>query len=79
MGHLLWMVLVGGAAGYIATRALNIRTGPVATILLGMGGAVVGGVVLRVVLAMLGAFGAILGAVLGALVLIWIVEAIARR
>ena len=79
MMHLIWLTLVGGIAGYIATRALSIRTGVVATVLIGMGGALVGGVVLRLALAVLGVFGAVIGAVLGALLLIWVVETLSRR
>ncbi len=79
MMHLIWLILVGGVAGYIATRALNIRTGVLATVLIGMGGALVGGFVLRLVLAVLGVFGALLGAVLGALLLIWVVNSLSRR
>ncbi len=79
MLQLIGFVLVGGLAGFVATRALRIEAGLLSTVLIGMGGALVGGLLLRLVLAMLGLFGAFLGALLGAFVLIWLVETFARR
>jgi len=76
---LLWWIIVGGVAGYIATRALDLETGPVATIAIGIGGALVGGFILRLVLSFLGLFAGILGAVIGAVLLIWLWQAIARK
>ncbi|OWU85747.1 hypothetical protein ATO6_02190 [Oceanicola sp. 22II-s10i] len=71
MGFILW-ILIGAAAGWAATRMLDIRTGPVQTVLIGMAGALVGGLVLKTVLAVLGILGGLIGAVLGAIVLLWL-------
>nr|WP_121065943.1 GlsB/YeaQ/YmgE family stress response membrane protein [Chachezhania antarctica] len=76
---LLWWIIVGGVAGYVATRLLDLETGPVATIAIGIGGALVGGFLLRLVLAALGIFAGIIGAVLGAVLLIWLWQMIAGR
>lgn len=66
-----WIIL-GAVAGFVATQMLDVKLGTVQTILLGMAGALVGGLVLRFVLAALGLIGGLIGAVLGALVLIWV-------
>ncbi len=71
MGLILW-ILIGAAAGWIATRVLDIRTGPVQTVLIGMAGALVGGLLLKAVLAFLGLLGGIIGAVLGAVLVLWL-------
>ena len=42
------------------------------TIAIGMGGALIGGLVLRAALAFMGMLGGLVGAVLGALLLIWL-------
>lgn len=68
----LWWILVGAVAGWIATRVMDLQLGLLQTVLLGMAGAFVGGLILRVVWAALGLFGGLLGAVLGAMALIWI-------
>ncbi|WP_325063863.1 GlsB/YeaQ/YmgE family stress response membrane protein [Chachezhania sediminis] len=79
MMWLLWWIIVGGAAGFIATRLLDLQTGPVATVAIGIGGALVGGFVLKVALSFLGLFAGILGAVLGAIALIWLWQVVAGR
>ncbi|MGH1423805.1 MAG: GlsB/YeaQ/YmgE family stress response membrane protein [Pseudooceanicola sp.] len=71
MGLLLW-ILIGAAAGWVATRVLDIETGPVQTVLIGMAGALVGGMLLKSVLAVLGILGGIIGAVLGAMIVLWL-------
>ncbi|WP_375688380.1 GlsB/YeaQ/YmgE family stress response membrane protein [Pseudooceanicola sp. LIPI14-2-Ac024] len=71
MGILLW-ILIGAAAGWIATRMLDIKATPAQTVIIGMAGAVIGGFVLKLVLAALGLLGGIIGAVVGALVVLWL-------
>ncbi|MDF1856063.1 GlsB/YeaQ/YmgE family stress response membrane protein [Pseudooceanicola sp.] len=70
MGFILW-ILIGAAAGWVATRVLDIQAGPVQTVIVGMAGALVGGLILKSVLAVLGILGGLIGAVLGALVVLW--------
>ncbi|PIE13624.1 MAG: GlsB/YeaQ/YmgE family stress response membrane protein [Rhodobacterales bacterium] len=68
----LWLIIVGTAAGFIATRLMKIEANIITTISIGIGGALVGGLVLRVLLSVLGWAAGFLGAILGALVLIWL-------
>ena len=68
----IWLIIVGAAAGFIATRAMNLNTNVVATVAIGIGGALIGGLVLRLLLGLLGMAAGFVGAILGALVLIWI-------
>lgn len=78
MGVVL-LVIIGAAAGYLATRLMRIEAGILPTVAIGIAGALVGGLVLQVVLAMLGALGGLVGAVLGALLLIWLWQAFVAR
>lgn len=68
----LWLIVVGAAAGFVATRLMRMETGLVQTILIGIGGALIGGLVLRFLLVVTGALAGVVGAVLGALLLIWV-------
>ena len=69
---ILYLVIVGIAAGYIATKVMRVEANMIQTIAIGIVGALIGGFLLRMVLALSGwAFG-ILGAVLGAMTLIWL-------
>lgn len=69
---ILYLVIVGIAAGYIATKVMRVEANMIQTIAIGIVGALIGGFLLRMVLALSGwAFG-ILGAVLGAMALIWL-------
>jgi len=66
-----WLIVIGAAAGFLATRMMRLETGIVATVAIGIAGALIGGLVLRVLLTMMGMLAGFVGAVLGALVLIW--------
>ena len=70
MGSLILIIIVGTAAGFIATRMLKLDLGIPQTIAIGVLGALIGGWVLRLLLAALGMFAGLLGAILGAVVLI---------
>ena len=78
MGFVLIMV-VGAAAGFLATRLMKMNTDIPTTIAIGVGGALIGGLVLRVLLEITGAMAGFVGAVLGALVLIWVWKTYIRR
>ncbi|WP_103259061.1 GlsB/YeaQ/YmgE family stress response membrane protein [Tabrizicola aquatica] len=68
----IWLLVVGAAAGFLATRILKVDLDTPSTIALGVLGALVGGLILRG-LTMLAGFGAgIVGALLGALALVWL-------
>lgn len=71
MTTLIGLVIIGTAAGFLATRLMRIDTDIPTTIAIGVGGALIGGLVLRALLAFLGVAAGVLGAVVGALVLIW--------
>ncbi|GAA6147154.1 hypothetical protein SAMN05421762_0218 [Pseudooceanicola nitratireducens] len=68
----IWLLIVGAAAGFLATRIMDVKASVPATIAIGMGGALIGGMVLRMALAFMGMLGGLVGAVLGALLLIWL-------
>jgi len=70
LGSLVFIVIIGTAAGFIATRMFNLDLGVPQTIAIGVLGALIGGGVLRLLLATLGIFSGLLGAILGAVVLI---------
>lgn len=78
MGFILW-ILIGAAAGWAATRLLEIEASPLQTVLIGMAGAFVGGLLLKATLAVLGILGGLIGAVLGAIVVLWLWDRYARK
>jgi uncharacterized membrane protein YeaQ/YmgE (transglycosylase-associated protein family) len=66
------LVIIGAAAGFLATRMMKIEADIITTVAIGIAGALVGGLVLQVLLTVMGAFAGLIGAVLGAMVLIWL-------
>ena len=66
------LIIIGAAAGFIATRMMRLETDVITTMAIGVGGALVGGLVLRGLLTMMGWLSGFVGAVLGAIVLIWL-------
>ncbi len=66
------LVIIGAAAGFLATRLMRVQPDVPTTILIGIGGALVGGIVLRSLIAMTGWMSGLVGAVLGAMLLIWL-------
>jgi uncharacterized membrane protein YeaQ/YmgE (transglycosylase-associated protein family) len=78
--ELVLLLIVGAAAGFLATRLMRMQTDIPTTIAIGVGGAIVGGLVIRVLAELAGWMAGFVGAVLGALVLLWIWRTyIARR
>lgn len=71
---IVFLLIVGAAAGYIATRIMDLNTSVPVTIAIGVLGALIGGFVLKALLAVLGIAAGFIGAVLGALVLIWVYQ-----
>jgi uncharacterized membrane protein YeaQ/YmgE (transglycosylase-associated protein family) len=69
---ILFLVIVGAAAGFLATRFMRLEADVPTTIAIGIFGALVGGLVLRALLTMAGWAAGFVGAVMGAMVLIWI-------
>jgi len=68
----VYLVIIGAAAGFLATRLMKIEANIITTIAIGIAGAIIGGLVLRVLLVAMGLLGGLVGAVLGALLLIWV-------
>jgi uncharacterized membrane protein YeaQ/YmgE (transglycosylase-associated protein family) len=69
---IIYLLIIGAAAGFIATRIMDLDTSVPVTIAIGVLGALVGGLVLTMLLAVMGMAAGFIGAILGALVLIWL-------
>jgi len=68
----LVLIIIGAAAGFLATRIMKIDTNVIATVAIGVFGALIGGLVLRVLLTITGWAAGFVGAVLGSMLLIWL-------
>ena len=68
----LLLIIIGAAAGFIATRVMRVQTDVPTTIAIGVFGALIGGLVIRVLLTITGWMAGFVGAVLGAMLLIWL-------
>jgi len=66
------LIIIGAAAGFLATRLMRVDTDVPTTVAIGIFGALIGGLVLRFLIAALGAAAGFVGAVLGAIALIWL-------
>lgn len=66
------LIVIGAAAGFLATRLMRIEADIPTTMLIGMVGALVGGLILRALLTMMGWLSGFVGAILGALLVIWL-------
>ncbi|MGA0540344.1 GlsB/YeaQ/YmgE family stress response membrane protein [Neotabrizicola sp. VNH66] len=67
-----WLLIVGAAAGFLATRVMKVQTDVPTTVAIGVLGALIGGGLVRVLIWSLGTVAGFLGAFLGALALIWL-------
>lgn len=70
--NLITLIIVGAAAGYLATRFMKLQTNVITTVSIGVLGALAGGLVLRLLLTITGWLAGFAGAVLGAMALIWL-------
>ncbi|MFV0472752.1 MAG: GlsB/YeaQ/YmgE family stress response membrane protein [Pikeienuella sp.] len=68
----LLLILVGLAAGLIASKVMKVELSLVETLALGVLGALVGGFALRLLLAASSVLLALVGAVAGACLMIWL-------
>ncbi len=68
----LWLIIIGIAAGYLATRMMKVEANVIVTIAIGIGGALLGGLVLGILLRVMGMMSGLIGAILGAVLLIWL-------
>lgn len=74
----IWLLVVGVAVGFLATRILRVDLDTPSTIALGVLGALIGGLILRGLVMMAGIGAGFVGALLGALLLIWAWKAWAK-
>ena len=74
-----WLIIIGAAAGFLATRFMNVQTGVIETIGIGIAGALIGGLILRFLLVVGGMLSGLVGAVLGAMALIWLWQTYFRK
>ena len=68
----VYLIIIGAAAGFLATRLMRLETDIVTTMAIGIAGAFIGGLVLRFLITAMGLLSGFVGAVLGAILLIWL-------
>jgi uncharacterized membrane protein YeaQ/YmgE (transglycosylase-associated protein family) len=68
----IWLIIIGAAAGFLATRVMRVETDVPTTIAIGIFGALIGGLLLRLLIVALGAAAGFVGALIGAIALIWV-------
>ncbi|MCB1336220.1 MAG: GlsB/YeaQ/YmgE family stress response membrane protein [Maritimibacter sp.] len=68
----LLLIVIGAAAGFIATRAMKVEAGVLLTVAIGVVGAVVGAVLFRLLPLLTGFAALVVGAVVGAALLLWV-------
>lgn len=73
------LIVVGAAAGFLATRLMKIEADIITTVVIGMAGALIGGLILRALITVMGLMAGFVGAFLGALLLIWIWQTYFKR
>ena len=73
------LIVIGAAAGFLATRLMRIEADIPTTIFIGVIGALIGGFVLRFLSSVMGILSGFVGAVLGALLVIWIWKTYFRK
>mgnify|MGYP001169673239 CR=1 FL=1 len=75
---ILALVVIGAAAGFIATRLMKVEAGLLATVGIGILGAILAGTVLRFLVTLTGWAAGFVGAVLGAMALVWLWNAVTK-
>ncbi len=68
----IFLIIIGAAAGFLATRIMDIEASVPVTIAIGVLGALIGGALLRFLLMLTGMAFGFIGALVGALAVIWI-------
>ena len=66
---ILALLIVGAAAGFIATRMMRVEADAISTIAIGVLGALAGGLILRFIAMITGWAAGFVGAILGAMLL----------
>ena len=78
-GLLVYLIIIGAAAGFLATRMMRLETDIVTTMAIGIAGALIGGFLLRFLLSVMGMLGGLIGAVMGAMLVIWVWQKYFKR
>lgn len=73
------VIIIGAAAGFLATRLMKLEADIPTTMFIGVIGALIGGLVLRLLISIMGWLAGFVGAVLGALLVIWLWQRYVRR
>jgi len=68
---IIFLIIIGAAAGFLATRLMHLKTDVITTVSIGVFGALIGGLILRFILMLGGIAFGFVGAVIGAVFLIW--------
>lgn len=76
---ILILIIIGTAAGFIATRIMGVEMGLPQTIAVGVIGALVGGWIIQFLLSMVGAAAGFVGAIFGAILLLWLYQRFVAR
>lgn len=71
---IVMLLIIGAGAGFLATRLMRVNSDIITTVVIGMAGAVIGGLVLRALVTLMGVAAGFVGAVLGAMLLIWLYQ-----
>lgn len=69
---IVFLIVIGAAAGFFATRFMRVQTDVITTMVIGIAGALIGGLLLRFLITVTGWLAGLVGAVLGAMLLIWL-------
>jgi len=77
--QIIFLIIIGAAAGFLATRIMKVETDVPTTIAIGVLGALIGGLVLRFLLVLTGFAAGFIGALLGAMLLIWVYQTYIRK
>ena len=70
----LFLIVIGVAAGFIASKVMKTDLSLVETIAIGVLGAIIGGFVLRALIAAGSLLFGLVGAIVGACILIWLYQ-----
>uniref|UniRef100_UPI0035AEE12E GlsB/YeaQ/YmgE family stress response membrane protein n=1 Tax=Paenirhodobacter enshiensis TaxID=1105367 RepID=UPI0035AEE12E len=70
--QVIFLLILGAAAGFIATRLMRLDTDIPTTVAIGALGALIGGFMLRFLIMLSGWAAGFVGAVIGAMLLIWL-------
>ncbi|MGB3147554.1 MAG: GlsB/YeaQ/YmgE family stress response membrane protein [Paracoccaceae bacterium] len=76
---IIMLIIVGAAAGLVATRLMRVEADLITTVVIGIAGALVGGMILRGILMLGGMAWGFVGATLGAMALIWLWNLYVRK